>query len=854
MTSIIVNNSLDSPRLGLTNLRQAVALAEGQGGGIIQIDNSISSIFMSGPFGIMSGPLELSGNISIYGRVSGTSPLVTVNGGGNGNVFTVDAGSTVTLYGLKITGGHVVGLPGLFGTFGVDGNDVTDSNKSGGSGTNGGTGTAGGMAAGGGIINHGNLTLIDDVVTGNQAIGGSGGLGGFGGAGGHGGHGYDGPGFEAPGGIGGHGGNGGAGGNGGTGGVAEGGGILNTGQLLLVNTLVTGNVVQGGQGGLAGVGKAGGQGGDGGDGHKLYRSGNLIGTGRAGAGGLGGTGGTGGNGGDGGFVTGGNIENQGSLVEAGTSVIVGASTIAPGVGGAGGGGGAGSESGITGSGPGSNDHPTPSNPGKAGSAGVGGFFQYADIDSFGPTLRLPHLTYTGLHGAWISLSNMSVLDNLSNLVGGYSTLRIKTDFGTLSWVKPSDVTPTEGSDLLVSGSVSQLNTTLQTLRLKSGINGAATVTVSFKDVLQLHTASSFVVATVTCFLDGTAVLTESGEVAVEALARGDSVITCTGGERRIAPVRWIGRRRIDPAQHPRPAEILPIRLRRDSIADGVPHRDLLISPDHAVAIDGVLVLARMLVNGATILQEPISGPLVYYHIELDEHALLLAEGLPAESYLDTGNRASFDNTGGPVQLHPEFATAGGALRRQAGSCIELALDEQRVRPVWQRLAARAEALGHTLSQPRGTDEPMLRIRINGRDLPPVDADRDRAIFVLPAGAENARLVSRAARPCDTSPWMDDRRQLGIMVRRMTLIDDAGYQPIAMDDPALQHGWFPVEQSAAGPCRWTDGDARLPRTYGPAMLEVWLGAGMSYPLPPLAQPRLLSADSESSSASGSLRYG
>ena len=76
----------------------------------------------------------------------------------------------------------------------------------------------------------------------------------------------------------------------------------------------------------------------------------------------------------------------------------------------------------------------------------------------------------------------------------------------------------------------------------------------------------------------------------------------------------------------------PIRIERDAFADGMPHRDLLVSPDHAIFVDGKLICARQLVNGTTIRQERDWTAVDYYHVELDQHAILLAEGLPAESY------------------------------------------------------------------------------------------------------------------------------------------------------------------------------------------------------------------------------
>jgi collagen type I/II/III/V/XI/XXIV/XXVII alpha len=117
----------------------------------------------------------------------------------------------------------------------------------------------------------------------------------------------------------------------------------------------------------------------------------------------------------------------------------------------------------------------------------------------------------------------------------------------------------------------------------------------------------------------------------EHLRIGDRVLLATGG---VAPVIWLGHR------HLRPHDVHPVRIRRDAFGVGRPGRDLYLSPDHAVFVDGALIPIRYLVNGATIERQEFSH-VTYWHIELPAHGVVLAEGLPAESYLDTGNRAAF---------------------------------------------------------------------------------------------------------------------------------------------------------------------------------------------------------------------
>jgi Hint domain len=175
-----------------------------------------------------------------------------------------------------------------------------------------------------------------------------------------------------------------------------------------------------------------------------------------------------------------------------------------------------------------------------------------------------------------------------------------------------------------------------------------------------------------CYAAGTRIATPGGEVPVEALRPGDLVATLDGVAR---PVRWVGRRRVDCTVHPRPAQVWPVRVAPHAFGQGLPARPLWLSPDHAVFADGLLVPIRCLINGASIRQERVER-ITYLHVELDQHDILLADGLPAESFLDTGNRDAFANGDGAMQLHPHFAgpadlweVAGYAALTQTGPAL-----------------------------------------------------------------------------------------------------------------------------------------------------------------------------------------
>jgi hypothetical protein len=315
---------------------------------------------------------------------------------------------------------------------------------------------------------------------------------------------------------------------------------------------------------------------------------------------------------------------------------------------------------------------------------------------------------------------------------------------------------------------------------------------------------------------------------VESLLQGDIVLTLAGGELSAHPIKWIGRRRIDLMAHPCPETVAPIRIQRDAFADNTPHTDLLVSPDHALLVDGKLIAARQLVNGTTIRQETTWTAVEYFHVELDHHAILLAEGLPAESYLDTGNRGFFANSGEPLVLHPDLTDETDCPIREAGSCAPFAWDEATVRPIWQRLAERAAALGQPVISPEITNDADLHLVIKGRTVRPLYAENGLFIFALPRGATEARLVSHAASPADARPWLDDRRLLGVNVQQIVVRDAAEVTTIALDDPILSQGWWDVERGGLSMRRWTTGNAllSLPRMHGVAMLEIRAG-GLDY---------------------------
>ncbi len=194
-----------------------------------------------------------------------------------------------------------------------------------------------------------------------------------------------------------------------------------------------------------------------------------------------------------------------------------------------------------------------------------------------------------------------------------------------------------------------------------------------------------------CFAAGTHILTPAGPTPVEALQIGTPIITLQGED---APLRWLGRRQLDLTRHSAPARARPIRIAAQALADGVPSRDLLLSPDHALHFDGYLIPAKALLNGITITQPPCRR-ITYHHLEFDAHTIIFAEHAAVESYLDTGNRGMFENAAGPLALHPDFAVAQALRLRR--SCLpfteDLAVVARVRRQIWHRSAFVADRTG-----------------------------------------------------------------------------------------------------------------------------------------------------------------
>ena len=298
--------------------------------------------------------------------------------------------------------------------------------------------------------------------------------------------------------------------------------------------------------------------------------------------------------------------------------------------------------------------------------------------------------------------------------------------------------------------------------------------------------------TLACFVRGVRIATNRGEIPVEALCVGDHVTTSSGGMR---PIVWIGHRAMDLRRHPDPKQAWPIRVQADAFGEGQPRRDLWLSPGHNIAWDGFLIPISCLINGHTVTQVK-QDHVEYWHVELDVHDILLAEALPAESYLDTGNRTAFVNGGAFTEAYPDFKP-----KHWAETCLPLAFDGPPLVAAKAALLKRLVYAGLTVHSEDGA-----RILVDGFGVEPIRIGGMRLAFMLPPGGREVTLISNVFIPAHTVPESGDLRELGLSVRALQI---DGFR-VALDNDETISGWQRAEFDNVGfTHRWTNGATPLP---------------------------------------------
>jgi len=274
------------------------------------------------------------------------------------------------------------------------------------------------------------------------------------------------------------------------------------------------------------------------------------------------------------------------------------------------------------------------------------FTSFTHVISFSATLSDGALSWTSIQSQEV-IGGITVRDsngdgNLDRAVNGDS-LQYNSDFSGYYYLAPNGQTYAIFIGAYGSGYRIPYNAADYDLAAHMEVPGS---TALFQDTDFAPTGNPV------CFLPGTAIATPAGEVAVEQLAIGDLVTTAEG---RAVPVRFVLRQTIATRFGP-PERLQPVRVRAGALGGGLPLRDLVLTADHALLIDGLLINAGALVNGAGIDWVPLSelgDTYTVYHIETEEHDIILAEGAPAETFIDYVGRQSFDNYAEYVALYGE---------------------------------------------------------------------------------------------------------------------------------------------------------------------------------------------------------
>jgi hypothetical protein len=312
-----------------------------------------------------------------------------------------------------------------------------------------------------------------------------------------------------------------------------------------------------------------------------------------------------------------------------------------------------------------------------------------------------------------------------------------------------------------------------------------------------------------CFLRDTVVATPNGQVPVQSLAVGYLVMTASGIPR---PITWIGTGRVlaNPRQR---SAATPVVIRKGALGDNVPNRDLRVTKGHSLFIDNVLIPVEFLMNHRSIAWDDFAREVELYHIELETHDVLIANGALAESYRDDGNRWLFRN-----------ANDGWGLPAQE-PCAEIMTGGPAVDEIWRRLLWRA---GPRPGLPL-TDESDLHLLVDGERVDGTARDDGTFAFHLPREVSSARIVSRAGVPQELGLARDDR-MLGVAVRRIEIAAARQRRAIDAHASSLADGYHAFEPDDG--VRWTNGNATIPAELfkgmpGPATLKIITGARTRY---------------------------
>ncbi|EHD13646.1 hypothetical protein CIN_10050 [Commensalibacter intestini A911] len=250
----------------------------------------------------------------------------------------------------------------------------------------------------------------------------------------------------------------------------------------------------------------------------------------------------------------------------------------------------------------------------------------------------------------------------------------------------------------------------------------------------------------------------------------------------------------------------PVRIVKDAIAKGVPYKDLLVTAEHCLFFEDKFIPARMLVNGSTIYYDYSITSYEYYHLETQDHAVIIADGVRTESYLDTGNRHAFNRDQKVIETSFQSAKDW-----EVDAAAPLVVAQDVVEPLYNKLNKRAQRLkvdykGRHVQLVNDSD--LHLVTDQGQVIRNKRVSGEWVTFMVPSTVESVWINSRRSRLCDViGPFVDNRHFLGVLVGEVMIFADNKNElsNILREEEELE-GWHAKEKKAG---RWTKGRALLP---------------------------------------------
>ncbi|MCP1242279.1 hypothetical protein GOB86_06340 [Acetobacter lambici] len=314
-----------------------------------------------------------------------------------------------------------------------------------------------------------------------------------------------------------------------------------------------------------------------------------------------------------------------------------------------------------------------------------------------------------------------------------------------------------------------------------------------------------------CFIEGTDIHTQGANVGLDTLQTGSLVDVWGRDGASTQRLLWVGRGHVQVRPElPEEEAGYPIRVLRHALGQNLPERDLLLTPQHTVLHNGRFVPVRMLVNGGSIFYDHSITRYDYTLVQTETHAVLVANGVPTESYLAQQAGRAEGWAGGVVRVG---RAAPHVWEKEVLPLPQV--ERAALAAVFAQLRTRAGSVPGCrplVSTPELSMDPdLFLVTDKGQRVRLLRRDGEQCFYMLPAGVKKVFLASRSCQPSVViGPYVDDRRMLGVAVGEVTLFSGGRYVAQGWHlraEGGAWPGWHALEANAVS--RWTTGYAELP---------------------------------------------